>query len=113
LNITRSIGYQVREQVDKVKSHFIQSAWDSIAELYDIHHVQSNTEHLRLIDSFLTDTKFHCPVAEHVDGGVRSPNPIQRESKAASEWPPSTLLPWAHNPGVYLYQILLLGKYLQ
>jgi len=29
--------YQVRAQVDKVKSHFTQSARDNIAELYDLH----------------------------------------------------------------------------
>jgi hypothetical protein len=78
LNITSSICYQVREPVDKVKSRFIQSAWDNIAELYNIHHVQSDTEHLQLIDSFLADNKFHCPIAEHVDGGVHGPNPMQR-----------------------------------
>ena len=33
LDITRSNRYQVRAQVDKVKSYFIQSASDNIAEL--------------------------------------------------------------------------------
>jgi hypothetical protein len=33
LDITRSNRYQVRAQVDKVKSHLIQSARDNTAEL--------------------------------------------------------------------------------
>ena len=93
LDITCSNWYQVRVQVDKVKSHFIQSARDDIAELYDLHHFESATERLKFIDPLLADNEYHFPVAEHVEGGVRGPNPKQRESKAANEWPASTLPP--------------------
>jgi len=85
LDITRSIRYQVRAQVDKVKSHFIQSAKDNIAELYDLHHFECNAERLEFIDSLLADNKYLFPVAECVEGGVRGPNPTQRVSKAANE----------------------------
>jgi hypothetical protein len=110
LDITRSIRYQVRAQVDKVKSHFIQSARDHIAELYDLHRFESDAERLQFIDSLLADNKYLFPVAERVEGGVRGPNPTQRVSKAANEWPASTLLPGGSNPGVYLHQILSSGE---
>jgi len=110
LDITCSIRYQVRVQVDKVKSHFIQSARDHIAELYDLHRFESDAERLEFIDSPLADNKYHFPVAEHVEGGVRGPNPTQIVSKAANEWPASTLLPGGRNPGVYLHQILSSGE---
>jgi hypothetical protein len=71
----------------------IQSARDNIAQLYDLHRFESAAERLEFIDSLLADNKYLCPVAEHVEGGVRGPNPTQRESKAANEWPASTLLP--------------------
>jgi len=90
LDITSSNRYQVQAQVDKVTSHFIQSARTNIAELYDLHRFESDTEHLEFIDSLLADNKYLFPVAEHVDGGVRGPNPAQRESKAANDWPVST-----------------------
>jgi len=105
LEITHLNLYHVRAQVDKVKSHFIQSATDYIAELYDLHRFESATDHLEFIDSLLADNKYLFPVAERVEGGVRGPNPTQRESKAANEWPASTLLPGGSNPGVYLHQI--------
>jgi len=89
LDITRSNRYPVRAQVNTVKSHFIHSARDSIAELYDLHCSESS--------------------AERVEGGVQGPNPTQRESNTANEWPAPTLLPGGSNPGVYLHQILLLG----
>jgi len=57
LDITRSNRYQVRAQVDKVKSHSIQSARDNIAELYDLHRFESAAEHLEFIDSLLADNK--------------------------------------------------------
>jgi len=110
LDITRSNRYQVRTQVDKVKSHYIQSARDNIAELYDLHRFESVAEHLDFIDSLLADNKYLFPVAECVEGGVRSPNPTQRESKAANKWPASTLLPVRSNPAVYLHQILSSGE---
>jgi hypothetical protein len=37
LNITCTNWYQVRVQVNMVKSDFIQSARDNIAEIYDLH----------------------------------------------------------------------------
>jgi len=85
LDITRSNQYQVRAQVDKVKSHFIQSARDNIAELYDIHRFECNAERLEFIDSLLANNKYLFPVAARVEGGGRGPNPTQRVSKAANE----------------------------
>jgi len=110
LDITRSNQYQVRVQVDKLKSHFIQSARDNIAELCDLHRFESAAERLEFIDSLLPDNKYLVPVAERVEGGVRSPNPTQRESKAANKWPASSLLPVGSSPAVYLHQILSLGE---
>jgi len=110
LDITRSNRYHVRAQVDKVKSHFIQSARDHIAEQYDLHRFESNAERLEFIDSFLADNKFLFRLAERVEGGVHGPNPTQRMSKAANKWPASTLLPGGSNPAVYLHQILSLGE---
>jgi len=110
LDITLSNRYQVRAQVDNVKSHFIQSARDNIAELYDLHCFESNAEHLEFIDSLLADNKYLFPVAEHVEGGVRGPNPTQRVSKAANKWPASTLLPGGSNPAACLHQILSSGE---
>jgi len=82
LDITRSNQYQTRAQFDKVKSHFIWSVRDNIAELYDLHRFESTAEHFEFIDSLLADNKYIFPVAERVEGGVHSPNPMQRESKA-------------------------------
>jgi hypothetical protein len=80
--ITRSNWYQVRPQIDTVKSNFIHSARDNIAELYDLRCFESAAECLYFINSLLLDNKYLILVAERVEGGVRSPNPIQRESKA-------------------------------
>jgi len=110
LDITRSNRYQVRTQVDKVKSDFNQSARDNIAERFDLHRFESAAERLEFIDSLLADNKYHFPVAEHVEGAVRGPNPMQRESKADNEWPASTLLSVGSNPAVYLDQILSSGE---
>jgi len=55
LDITRSNWNQVGAQVDKVKSHFIQSARDNIGELYDLHRFESTAECLEFIDSLLAD----------------------------------------------------------
>jgi hypothetical protein len=106
LNITRSNQYQVRAQVDKVKSHFIQSTRDNITELCDLHRFESAAERLEFINSLLADNKYLFPIAECVEGGVRGPNPTQRKSKAANEWLASTLLPARSNPAVYQHQIL-------
>jgi len=75
LDITHSNQYQVRAQVDKVKSHFIRSAMDNIAELNDLHPFESAAERLEFIDSLLADNKNRCPVAEGVECGIRGPNP--------------------------------------
>jgi len=110
LDITRSNRYQVRTQVDKVKSHSIQSARDTIAELYHLHRFESNAELLEFIDSLLADNKCRVPLAERVEGGVRGPNLTQRVSKAANGWLASTSLPGGSNPMVYLHQILSSGE---
>jgi len=109
-DITCSNWYQVRAQVDKVKFHFIQSARENIAELYDLHHFESATERLEFIDPLLADNEYHFPVAEHVEGGVRGPNPTQREWKASNEWPASTSLPGGNNLWFYLHQLVSSGK---
>jgi len=75
---TRSNRYQVGAQVDKIKSHFIQSARDNIAEHYHLYLFESATEHSEFIDSLLADNQYLLPVAERVEGGERSPNPTQR-----------------------------------
>ena len=113
LDITRSNWYKVRAQFDKVKSHFIRSARENIAELYDLHRFESTAESLEFIDSLLADNNCLCRIAEHVEGGVRGRNPSQTESKAAHEWLASTLLPGGSNPAVYLPQISSSGKYLR
>jgi len=93
-----------------VKSHFIQSARDNIAVLHDLHRFESAAEHLEFIDSLLADNNYLFPGVEGGEGGVRSPNPTWRESKAANEWPASTLLPGRSNAVVYLHQILSSGE---
>jgi hypothetical protein len=72
-DITRSNRYQVRTQVDKVKSHLIQSARDNIAELYDLHRFESAAERLEFIDSLLADNvKYLFPIAS-VSTGSKFP----------------------------------------
>jgi len=85
LDITRSNRYQVRAQVDNIKSHCIPSARDYKAERYNLHHFESTAEYLEFIDSLLADTKYLFPVAERVEGGVHGPKPTQRESQAANQ----------------------------
>ena len=104
LDTTRSKRYPVGVQVDTVMSQFIQSARNNIGELYDLHRFESNAECVGSIDSILADNKYLFPAAEHVEGGVRGPNPTQRESKAANKWPGSSLLPARSNPGGDLHQ---------
>jgi len=84
-DITCSNWNQVRAQVDKVKSHFIQLARDHIAEHYDLHHGESDAEHLEFTDSLLVDNQYLLPVAECVEGGVCRPTETQQVSKAADE----------------------------
>jgi hypothetical protein len=78
LDITQLYLYQVRTHVDMVKSHFIQSVRDNIAELYNLHWLEPAAERLEFIDSLLADNNYPFPVAECVEGGVRSPNPTHR-----------------------------------
>jgi hypothetical protein len=103
---TRANWYQVRTQVDQVKSHFIQSVRDNIAELYDLHRFEYAAERLEFLDSQLADNKYLFPVAERVEGGVCGPYSTQRESKVDNKLLASTLLPGGSNPAVYLHQIL-------
>jgi hypothetical protein len=110
VDITRSNQFQVRAPVDMVKSHFIQSAMDNIAEIYDLHRSESAAECLGFIDSVLADNKYLFPVAQRVEGGVHGPNPIQRESKADNEWLASTLVSGGGNSAVYIHQILSSGE---
>jgi hypothetical protein len=110
VDITATNRYSVRSQVDKVKSHSIQSLRDNIAELHDLHRFESAPERLKLFDYFLADNKYHFLVAERVADGVRGPNPTQRESKADYELLASTLLPGGSNPTVYLYRISSSGE---
>jgi len=110
LDIKCSNRYQVRAQVEKVISHFIQSPTDNIAKLYVLHHFESNAERLEFVDSLLADNNHLFPVAEGVEGGVRGQNPTPRVSKAANKWPACTLLPGRSNQGLYLDQILSSGE---
>jgi len=110
LDIIRSNQYQVHAQVNLVQSHFIQSARDNIEELSDLQRFESAAERLEFIDSLLADNKLIFPAAELVEGGVRSWNPTQRESKADNEWLVSSSLPGGSNPTIYLHQILSSGK---
>lgn len=71
----------------------IQSARDTAAELYDPHRFDSNTQHLEFIDSFLPDSQYLFPVAQHVEGSAHVLNPKKKVSKSANEWPAYTLLP--------------------
>jgi len=81
-----------------------------MAELYNLHCFETDAECSEFIDSLLADKKYLFLVAEHVEGGVRGPNPTQRVSKAANEWPASTLLPGGSNPRVDLHQMLSSGE---
>jgi hypothetical protein len=73
LDITRTYLHQVRAQADNVKSHFIQSARDTIEVLYDLYPFESAAEHLAFIDSHLAVNKYLFPVAERVEGTVCDP----------------------------------------
>jgi len=110
LNIVCSNWYQVQVQVDKAKSHFIQSARGNIAELYDLHCFKSDAKHLEFIDSLLPDHSYLFPVAKHVEGGVHGPNPMLRVSKAANKWLSSTVLPGRSNTMVYQHQVWSSGE---
>jgi len=110
LDITCSNWYQAPSPVNTVKSHFIQSARDNIPELYDLHRFQSAADHFEFIDFLLADNKDLCADEEPVEGGVSAQNPTQRVSKAAKEWPESTLLSGRSNPAVLQSIILSSGE---
>jgi len=55
LDITPSNQYQLRAQVDKFITHYIQSARDNLAVLYDLHDFKSDAEQLEVIDGLLAD----------------------------------------------------------
>jgi len=78
LDNTHSNRRQVRAQVDKVQSYFIQSPREIIAELYILRRFESASEYLEFIDSLLADNKWLLPVAEPVEGVVHDPNTMQR-----------------------------------
>jgi len=78
LDSTNSKQYQIRAEVNKVTSNFGELRRDDIAEHYDLHCFESNTECLEFIDSPLANIKDQFPVAECVEGGVCGPNPVQR-----------------------------------
>jgi len=105
LDITCSNRYQVGAQVDMVQSHFIDSARDNIAEVYDLHHFESATERLEFIDFLWADNMYLVLVAERVDGGVQGPNPTPRESKDSNKWLATTSLAGGSNPAAYVAQI--------
>jgi len=71
------------------------------------------TERLEFINSFLADNKYHVPVAVLGEGGVHGPNPMQRESKAATKWRIYSLLTGGSVPTVYHPHILSSREYLQ
>jgi hypothetical protein len=110
IHITLSNWYQIRAQVLKVKSHFIQTARDSIAVKHDFNQFESNTECLVFIDSLLADNEYLFPVEEHVESAVHGPKRKQRMSKAANEWPTSGLLPGGIYHTVYVHLILSSGE---
>ena len=85
LDITCSIRYQVRAEVDKVTSHSIHSARDHTTEYYDLHRFESDTVHLEFIHSLLADNMYLIPMAECGVGGAHGANPTQRVVNAANE----------------------------
>jgi hypothetical protein len=110
LDIARSNRYKVCTHIEKVKSHFIQSGRDNITQGYDRHPIECTAERMEFIDSRVADNTYLFPIAERMEGGVRSPNPTQRDSKADNEWLASTLLPGGMNPSVYRHHILSSGR---
>jgi len=103
MDVERSDWYQVRAEVDMVKSQFSQWTKNNIGKLYYLHRFESDAELLEFIDSLLADNKYLLPVTEHVECGVRIPNQSQRLSTAADIWPASILLPGGNNLRVYLH----------
>jgi hypothetical protein len=105
LAIVRSHRCQVRAQVEKVKSHFIQTSRDNIAKLDNIHRFEYSAERLEFIDFRMVDNKNMFPVEKPVEGGALGPHPTQRESKPDNEWQASSLLLARGNPTDDLLQL--------
>ena len=59
---------------------------------------------MTLVDSLLADNKDHFAAPEGVEGGVRGPNPSQKECKAGKDRQVSTLPPGGSNPTVYQHR---------
>jgi hypothetical protein len=66
---------------------------------YNLHQFESATEHLEFIDPLPENHLYLFPVAECVEGGECSPNPLEEVSKAANKWPASTFPPGQCNRG--------------
>jgi hypothetical protein len=77
-DVTESNRYQFRAQVDIVKSHFFRPRQGNIAVDYDLEHCESAAECLEFFDSLLADDKYLFALAERVEGGVCSPQRMQR-----------------------------------
>jgi hypothetical protein len=110
LDIEQSNQYKVRAEVNKIKTHFTQSANDNIAKRYDLHRIEFDAERLQFSHSLLADNTYLLLVAEHVEDGVHGPNPMLRELQAVNQWPVSTLLLGRSNSADYLHEISSSGK---
>ena len=110
LDNTCSNRYQVCAKVDTVKSQYIHSARDNIAELYELHRFESAVERVEFIDSLLVDKTYLFPVGERVEGDVSGPNLTQSESKADNEWLAPALFPGGCNPAGYVHRIVSSGE---
>jgi len=109
-HIARSNRYQIPAEVDMVKSHFIQSAMEKIAEHCNLHCFEFDAERLEFGDFHLVDNKYLLPETQCGKGGVRHSNPKQQELKAANERRASTLLPGRSYPAIILHLFLSTGK---
>jgi hypothetical protein len=98
LAIVRSHRCQVGAQVNKVKSHVIQTSRDNITELDHIQPFEYAADSLEFIDFRMADNKSMFPVEEPVEGGALGPHPTQRESKPDNEWQASSLHLAGGNP---------------
>lgn len=65
----------------------MQSARGNIAQRYEFHSFESDTERLSSIDSVLVSNEYLFPVSERVEDGVRGPNPMHSEAKGANKRP--------------------------
>ena len=110
MDISCSNQYHIRAQVNKVQTHFIQSARGNIAKLNNLHRFGSDAECWEFLHSSLAYDDYLFPVAERVEGGVCGPSPTQRKQKAGNQWAESTGFSGRSNRAVYLHQIVSSGK---